>query len=923
MQKQKSSISDADVALERKIAASKRAIFLERLWPRVWITIGIAAAFLLASIAGLWDLLSPDVHLWVLMGFAGLFGGSLLFAFLAPRAKRGEAISRLEKSSSVSHRPASSFDDTLSSSNDPATRALWHAHKEALAKFVRGLKVAPPRPPTEKSDPFALRAVVVLLIATIFGLGLGHVKDSVLQAFSIQKSKHATARVRIDAWVSPPAYTGKQPLLLSDGGRSLKRDDAPAKDGFVEVPANSTLIVRAAGAAPSGGSSDAQAAPAISLKVQETGKDPVIVAGKAVVTPGGEVAGVREVRFNLGQSARVDLLIGEKSKDHWTFAVTPDHAPVIKLSKKPETSRRGAMKLTYQVKDDYGVASATARVKRAPPAPEDPTTAWARQKDELRGPRLPLARPPELSLRLPRPNAKNDEAVTSLELAEHPWAGLRVIMTLEAVDVAGQTGRSEPFEVVLPQRKFYKRFARALIEQRRKLIEDSRNAPYVKRALEALTLKPERFIEDIQVYLGLRTIIHRLAQGNKSRKTLRSVVDQLWHVAVRIEDGDLSDAERSLKAAQEKLAKALRDGASDEEIQAAMDELRQALNNYLEQLQRQAQDNPLQQQQSDPNGQRMSRQELDRMLQQLEDQALNGSRQQAEQMLSDLRDLLDRIDKNQSTRMSEAERQEFEQSLEQMNELGNMIGQQQQLMDDTFEQQRGQQRSGRQQRGQQSQQGRQGQRGGQQAGRGGPQGQQQGAGQRPGQGRQGGGQRGRSQQPGRFGQGPGQQGSQPGGRALSPQELTQRQRQLAQQLDRLQRGLRGGGQGAKDNLRAAREAMERAGEALSQGDYREAARQQAQALESMRSGAKDMAEELSQGSRSQQAGQQGPSDSMRDPLGRPQRTRGPHLGTSVTVPDEIDMQRAREILQELRERLGETGRSLEELDYFDRLLRRF
>jgi hypothetical protein len=65
------------------------------------------------------------------------------------------------------------------------------------------------------------------------------------------------------------------------------------------------------------------------------------------------------------------------------------------------------------------------------------------------------------------------------------------------------------------------------------------------------------------------------------------------------------------------------------------------------------------------------------------------------------------------------------------------------------------------------------------------------------------------------------------------------------------------------------------------------------------------------------------NDAPLDPLGRPQRTEGPDLGTSVKLPDEIDAQRAREILEELRRRLGERFRPELELQYLERLLRRF
>ena len=59
-----------------------------------------------------------------------------------------------------------------------------------------------------------------------------------------------------------------------------------------------------------------------------------------------------------------------------------------------------------------------------------------------------------------------------------------------------------------------------------------------------------------------------------------------------------------------------------------------------------------------------------------------------------------------------------------------------------------------------------------------------------------------------------------------------------------------------------------------------------------------------------------------DPLGRAQRNTRPDLGSSVKVPDEIDTQRAREILDAIRRRLGEGGRPAIERDYLERLLDR-
>jgi hypothetical protein len=114
--------------------------------------------------------------------------------------------------------------------------------------------------------------------------------------------------------------------------------------------------------------------------------------------------------------------------------------------------------------------------------------------------------------------------------------------------------------------------------------------------------------------------------------------------------------------------------------------------------------------------------------------------------------------------------------------------------------------------------------------------------------------------------------------------------------------------------------MENAERALEQGDTNSALGDQSSALEQMREGAKKMAEGMQQGGASRY-GQNG--EQPRDPLGRPQRFQGPDAGNSVKVPDEIDMQRAREILEELRRRLAQPARPALELDYFERLLRRF
>jgi hypothetical protein len=66
----------------------------------------------------------------------------------------------------------------------------------------------------------------------------------------------------------------------------------------------------------------------------------------------------------------------------------------------------------------------------------------------------------------------------------------------------------------------------------------------------------------------------------------------------------------------------------------------------------------------------------------------------------------------------------------------------------------------------------------------------------------------------------------------------------------------------------------------------------------------------------QQAGPNG-----NDPLGRPMRHNEFTDDYSVKIPGEIDVQRVRRILEELRRRLADPQRPQIELDYIERLLK--
>lgn len=876
----------------RKVRLSTWALFFERLWPRLWPLVSLALLFVAVALSGVFMTLSQPAHMAVL----GVFGmAALVAAVYAARVAwptREEAIRRIERRSGVAHRPATSYEDTLTANTDNAdTQTLWHAHRERLARAMQRLRVGNPSPRADRFDPRAFRMLPLLLLVPAIGLVSGSFYERLTSAFKLSDGS-GKLDTRVDAWVTPPAYTGKPPIMLADGNSdasvaAAKSDAESDRPKLYEVPIKSVLTLRGAGF---------KGAP-ISFEVTEAGAQKPL---EVKADPPKDKLDVAEVRYELKTAARITAKAGGREVGHWTFDVIPDQLPKIVLDKDWRRTAKGSLKLAYKGEDDYGIASAVAKVRQLKGKPDaDRSKAWARP-EPVKGPRLPLERPPEIALKV-QPGATKFDATSMHELGKHPWAGQTVELWLEATDVAGQIGRSEKLEIVLPMRAFRKPLARAVIEQRRKLAEDSRNRPVVVRALDALTIEPEGFIERTSTYLGLRSVYHRIERDN-SRSAISSAVDQLWEIAVSIEDGALSDAEKEMKDARDRLSKALQEGASEEEIKQLMQELKQAMNKYLEEMKKNAAKDG-EQDQADPNDKQVSEQDMEQMLKDLEENAKNGSREEAEKLLAEMQEMMENA--RPQTAQEKADQEKANEMLNRLNDLSDLSGKQQKLMDDTFDQQR-------------NQEGQQQQRGGQQKG------QQKGAQKQPGQS-------GQQQQQGGQGEAGQQQGQQQRGRdgsQGSPQAQNQdgkgaglkdRQSQLRKKLEQLQKELDEMGAGGSDRLKDAESSMKSAEESLEQGDMEEAGQSQAEALEQMRQSAQQMAEQMQKNGNNRGRN----ADGRRDPLDRPQRAEGPDIGNSVKVPNAIDAQRAREILDELRKRSGQALRPPSELDYIDRLLKRF
>jgi uncharacterized protein (TIGR02302 family) len=829
--------------LARALKRARGSLLWERLWPALATLATALGLFLAFSWAGLWLVLPPLARAIGLVLFAIVTAIATVPLVLLRLPSINDGLRRLDRSSGETHRPATAVADQIAANeHDPVAQALWRAHIERALLTARKLKAGWPQPKLAMRDPMALRALVLILaVATFFAAGGERVKR-VTAAFD-WTGVVAPANFRIDAWVTPPVYTGRPPIMLA----GLRPGDGVHETAPVAVPAGSQLVVRATG---------------------NVRFDIVRKGGLEEAPPDAHAplpAGSEERRFVIKGDGSA-MLHGVANTDlAWTFTAIPDRAPTIELIKDPERQARGSLRLDYKVDDDYGVVEAHAE--------------FALKDDDVEDekPGRPLFGAPEFPLTLPQVRTRSGAAQTTRDLTEHPWAGAKVAITLVARDEAGNEGRSAPVEYQLPQRIFVKPVARALIEQRRILALDAGAKPLVLTALDALTIAPESFTPETSVYLGLRSIYFDLTRA-KSDDQLREVVARMWDMATQLEDGNVSQSEMALRLAQDALRQALERGASDEELKKLMDQLRAAMDKYLQALAEEMRKNPQQLARPlDRNTRMLSQRDLKSMLDRLENLARSGNKEGARQLLEELQSMLENL---QMARPGAQGDESDDDMMSALDELGDMIRKQQQLRDKTFKQ--GQDMRRDRQRQQQ------------------------------GQGKQ-----------------------QLGDLRQDQQGLRDRLNKLLEQLR--QRGLgnpgqdqQGGGKGEMDQLGSAGEAMGEAEGELGQGDADSAVDSQGRALEAMRKGAQGLAQSMQQNGvgMGQGPGQPGRNGRQRaqqdtDPLGRPLRGREYGDDTTVKVPGEIDAQRARRILEELRRRFGESSRPQLELDYIERLLKDF
>lgn len=817
---------------------TRLGIGFERAFRAFWPFLSILLLAITALAFGVADVLPSPA----LTGALTLSGLALLWALIHGLRQfrlptRAEAMDRLDRT--MPGRPLTALTDRPAiGEDDGQTLAVWQAHRARMAE--RAATARPPRPDLRlhDRDPYALRFVAAtgFAMALLFGTlwRVADVGDAVAGAPQLP----TTGGPSWEGWVEPPLYTGLPSLYLND----------IMAEAF-EAPAGSRITLRLYG-------DPSRISISHSLQNETSAPDPTALSRQIVLEHSGELE-----------------ISGDETRG-WSIAMLPDRAPAVELAEPLIGVPPGSFSMSYAAQDDYGVRGGQAVL-----------TLNAEAADRRYGlavdpePRDPLV----LDLPLPFIGARDDFTEVLVEnLSQHPFANLPVRLELSVEDDAGQTGETSVEIDRLPGRRFYNPVANALTEMRRDLLWSRENAARTAQLLRAITHLPGDSFANEEVYRQVRGVIRRLeaAVDTLSAEARDEVAAILWEAAITLEEGDLSSALERLRRAQDRLAEAMRQGASDAEIERLMQDLREAMQNYMQQLADQTTpgdgtDEPDNQGES----MEMTMNDLEEMMRRIEELMQQGRMAEAQEMLDALRQMMENM---QITQGGTDPNGPTTPGQEAMEGLQDTLRDQQGLADRAFRdlQERMNPNAPR-----------------------------------PDQ--------------------PGQDGAQQGGAEGGENDegsLAERQRQLREQLREQAQTLPGRGTAEGEEtlqrLEEAGRAMREAIGQLDSGDLAEALDSQSQAMEALREGMEALGRELA-GDEGQDPGQgqaQGDMQAERplqDPLGRQAGNSGALGSAESLARREEAFRRARELMDEIRRRSAEQDRPDVELDYLRRLLDRF
>ena len=617
---------------------SRVALWFEAIWPAIWPALGVAGVFVAFALFEGPRLLPlsarPAVPALAAAGVAVLLWRGLR-RVRRPTGADGDR--RLERTSGLRHRPLATLADTPAD-DSPAARELWQAHQDRVAKSLTRLRVGAPRPGLPAYDRHAVRgAVVIAVVAGLVAAG----PDSAARLRAAVVPPPAPGAVvpgaQVEAWATPPAYTGVAPIFLRpDAGDAARRE--------VRAPAGSHLVVSVTGG---------------------TGTPAVSLGGTGLHADALDAHSFR-AETDIARSGALVVTQDGLPIAAWMVAAIPDAPPTADWTAPPGQDERVTgtqVRLPWHVADDYGVVSLRA---------------------ELRLVIRPEAAPVPLALGVPSGTASRDASGGAVQdLVANPWAGLEVAARLVATDAAGQTGHSADATFTLPERTFNHPVARQLIAARKALSVQPDGRTDAAGLVDRLAEAPDAYDNSAGVTVEMGAIASLL----RGREKLEDAQARMWQLALQLEENAAERTaqalEKAREAAREAMAEAKEKPADSPERQVLdqkLQQLREAIDRHMRAMQEQARregtDLPY-----DHTAPKMNQRDMDRMAEGTRDKAQQNKMADAEKQLQDLEKLLDQLQSRRPEHGEEKAEERRQRGRQQMSAVQDMVQREGGLMD--------------------------------------------------------------------------------------------------------------------------------------------------------------------------------------------------------------------------------------------------
>jgi len=664
-------------ALHRARGRAAALLRLEAAWPFLLPAIAALLAFATLAAAGVPQRLPVWLHVAVMLLLLAWIGrAAWRAAQAAPDPPQDRVDRRIERSSGLVHRPLQTLADRPADAKGETQARLWLEHRRRAEASLADLRAGAPRLPLWRhvAGRLSLAAAPLLLLALV--LAGPQALPRLLSGFLPGLFEPPGPVPWMQAWVTPPGYTRAAPVFLTD------------PHAVATVPAGSILQVNMTGLT---------SAPELSVDGSDPGHPPVSPqagdAPQAAASPQGDAGGgvrrLGEGSWSLTRtvdgSARVRLRGNGRQVADWTLRVTPlpptlvawDGAPGASSSRVLEPWRT---RLPWRFSNPYGLRSLTAELRLAGQTNLPPGLAPLRVD-------IPVD-----------PEARDGHGAALPDLSADPRAGEEVTGRLDALDASGHHRLSKEARFRLPARPFRNPVARAVLDVRRRLALGRESREDAASDLDAVGSAPGQLASDSGLFLNLVATAALLRDHDVDEAAgISQATDQLWQLALALEDGLHNDrqnarAAEALRAARDSVASQLERmrelGARGQtpreqsELERRIQALQQAINRRMQALAEQARrDHTIMP--ALPDMQRLTGGDLQRMMQRMRDEASQGHVGDAMRRLSQMQAMLDHMraatprDLQSAEQQAEAQRQ----AREQLDDLKDLVQRQSGLLD--------------------------------------------------------------------------------------------------------------------------------------------------------------------------------------------------------------------------------------------------